>query len=236
MKIALPEALTPPVRNFLLGAIGVCAALAIILSYGVDPQSQIGSIAYVIGIGLVVAIAASVIEDVRIMAVLRWFLTAVFMIWVILFLLSKVYPNSVPINCAARLWQSCLDIADQTAARQNQSPPVVPENLPPPAADIQPESFRVFFQFAGTLRRDDVKAVMRELANAGWNMQGVEGGGERTTAAAGFAEVRYGADGDAAAAAALAKAVEASKLIPKPISAKQVRNVTAGTLEVFVSN
>lgn len=106
----------------------------------------------------------------------------------------------------------------------------LPSDKTIPASDYQ-----VFVQFAGTVTREDVRAMMRKLSQVGWKVQGIEGGGERTSAAAGLQEVRYSDTGDAAAAKALAQAVQASSLVSRPIIPKLSTGVAKGTLEVWIS-
>jgi MinD-like ATPase involved in chromosome partitioning or flagellar assembly len=100
---------------------------------------------------------------------------------------------------------------------------------------IKPGNYRVFVQFAGVLRREDVRTMMESLHKAGWNVQGVEGGGERTTAAAGQNEIRYGNEADASAAQALADVVQGTRIVSKKISIKHNPNLETGTLEVWIS-
>jgi hypothetical protein len=74
----------------------------------------------------------------------------------------------------------------------------------------------VFVQFAD-LQRGNVRPMMESLHKAGWNVQGVERGGERTKAAARQNEIRYGNDADAPAARALADMVQETKIVSYPI-------------------
>ncbi|RJF89339.1 hypothetical protein D3874_22140 [Oleomonas cavernae] len=101
---------------------------------------------------------------------------------------------------------------------------------------VDPASYRVFVQFAGLIERENVKAMMKKWADAGWGVQGAGSGGERTAAAAGLAEVRYGRATDATAAAALARLVEAQKLSERPMTTVFTPIINPGVLEVWVSS
>jgi hypothetical protein len=88
---------------------------------------------------------------------------------------------------------------------------VLPASVPT-NPEIRPGDYKVFVQFAGVLRRDDVRDMMKNLHDVGWNVLGIDGGGQRTSAAAGYNEIRYGDSGDASAAQALAKAVQTTNI------------------------
>jgi hypothetical protein len=122
---------------------------------------------------------------------------------------------------------------DRSAAVNPRAKAEVPEL--PSDKSISLSNYQVFVQFAGALSRDDVRAMMRRLSEAGWSVQGVEGGGERTPAAAGLREVRYSAAADEAAAKALARAVQASSLVSRPIVTKLSGEAEKGALEVWIS-
>jgi hypothetical protein len=225
----------------LLGGIASFAAVAIVIGFGIDLQAQTPAVMYVLGVGVLVTVIAAIVRDVRLMAVLKWFATLLVIIWVVAFGLTRLIGNEIlsrsgwQLQCIVEFWRPCVIVSDRQAEEDNLAPPVEP--APPPEIDpaISPGDYKVFVQFAGIIKRDDVRIVMKQLAATGWNVQGVDGGGERTAAAAGYAEVRA-ASSDIAAAKVLAEAVHAFKLTPRSISAKEVAGVPPGTLEVWVSN
>ena len=100
---------------------------------------------------------------------------------------------------------------------------------------IRRADYKTFVQFAGAVDRNDVREMMRSLQAAGWNVQGVEGGGQRTPAAAGQREIRYAQPGDEAAAKALAQEVQAKFPGSGTISTKLTPGVSPGNIEVWVS-
>jgi hypothetical protein len=157
-------------------------------------------------------------------------------IWVALFMYFRI-SLSEQLACAVYFWEPCRATADNFA-KQLTSPTAAslqgPVQLVAPST-IKPGNYRVFVQFAGVLQRGDVRTMMESLHKAGWNVQGVEGGGQRTTAAAGQNEIRYNNDADAPAAQALADMVQATKIVSKPISVKQNPKIEKGTLEVWIS-
>lgn len=61
-------------------------------------------------------------------------------------------------------------------------PPPTAPSLAPPGVNW-PQS--VFVQFAGSLRREDIRQAMMSLGQSGWRVQGAALGGERIAAASG---------------------------------------------------
>mgnify|MGYP000017529503 CR=1 FL=1 len=102
------------------------------------------------------------------------------------------------------------------------------------SASVAVATPEVFVQFAGVITRDSVRELMRTLRAQGWNMQGVEAGGKRTEAAAGYNEVRY-SPGEQAEAERLAEALQRLNPTGKPIIAVDNAAVAAGALEVWLS-
>lgn len=231
----IPPETPSKVKEYLISGVAVFAALAIVLGYGIKPQADLASAAIVAVVGIFALVMSMVISDTRMVEILKWFVLGTFLIWCAAFGLHRVYPANDAFRCLAYPFSDCLAVTDQNAIAENPAPPLQAQPIAPPA-QIDPKAYQVYMQFAGTIRRDDVKTAMREMAKAGWNMQGVEGGGERTVSAAGFAEVRYGVDADQSAANALAEAVNKTRLISKPVAAKKVAAVPANRLEIFVSN
>jgi hypothetical protein len=225
----------PQAAGLLYGAVACFAAVAAISSFG-DLESRIPSVLYVIAIGVVLAITTAILTDKLMMAVLKWFVVLIVIAWTISFIIYHFNPTSQTLACVVRFWEPCRDTADKVAD-QTAPTKITPANPPTisPTASFQPSNYQVFVQFAGSIRRDDVKAMMKILRDSGWNVQGVDGGGERTTAAAGLAEVRYSTPEDALAAKALAQAVQATNLISRSIAVKSSSGVAKGTLEVWIS-
>jgi len=129
-------------------------------------------------------------------------------------------------------------VANNTAPRPAGLPPGSPSGAPanvPPAptiAPVSPHTQRVFVQFAGSLSRDDIIAMVRSLS-ADWRVQGASG--ERIGTAAGKREVRWGDPADEDAAKALADAVEKIGVVPGEVTAVRVPVVPRGTLELWLS-
>src|SRR5262245_14890421 len=84
---------------------------------------------------------------------------------------------------------------------------------------VRPGIYKVDVKFAG-FDRTNVRAMLQKVEENGWKGGlPIEDGGERTTAARGKNEVRYG-DGDGDAAEALAKAVEATNVVRRVLVVK----------------
>ena len=64
---------------------------------------------------------------------------------------------------------------------------------------------------------------MQGLQKSGWRVQGVPEGGERTTAAYRFNEVRFATPEDRAAAIELAREVQSSNLVANQVNAVQLQ-------------
>ena len=120
---------------------------------------------------------------------------------------------------------------DRNALRNPRPPSAAPKI----ETNVRPGDYQVFVQFAGILKRDDVRSMMETLRDFGWNVQGVSGGGERTSKAAGYLEIRYGAKDDLPAAQSLAAAVQVSDLTSRAIIPKQNSAIGKGKLEVWIS-
>lgn len=106
--------------------------------------------------------------------------------------------------------------------------------LPKPAAEKPAVAQKIYIQFAGLITREAVTELNQSLRRGGWRVQG--GSGERTSVAAGLNEVRYSAEEDRPAAQALADAVTATKIGAKPVTVQQLKIITPGTLELWISN
>ncbi len=90
----------------------------------------------------------------------------------------------------------------------------------------------MWIQFAG-FKREDVAKAASALKSAGWAVPSPEKGGERTTAAIGYSEVRYGAPTDKAAAELLTKELIETGLV-KDAKAVDVSDVKPNTLEIWI--
>jgi hypothetical protein len=137
-----------------------------------------------------------------------------------------------PKNAAEAITPSALD----RAAEQAYVPPRTAPPLPPaPTATVTPSAYRVFVQFAGVLRREDMVTLTRSLAASGWNVQVPDRGGERTSAAAGYNEVRYSSSTSEAAARALAREVQQANLTSRAVTVVRNDTIPPQDLEVWIS-
>jgi hypothetical protein len=98
--------------------------------------------------------------------------------------------------------------------------------------DIRKGDYTVMVQSAG-IARDDMKVLMRALRRSGWNVQGVEGGGQEIADAQGRNEVRY--IDDERAARMLAKEITAEDFAAETVVARRNPKVRAKTLEAYIS-
>lgn len=221
----------PQAAAILMGAVACFAAVAAVRSFGIDLEASLPSVLYIIGMGVVLLIVVAMLNDTMIMTFIKWFIIMLGLVWVAVFIAHRVEPGSTKLACAAFFWQPCRATADSIAIDANPPPP---QRVEIPRIE-NAGSYQVFVQFAGLLKRDDVRTVMRRLSDSGWRVQGVEGGGERTAQAAGFAEVRYAEQGDEPVAKALAEAIQATKLLSTPLKATKNPRIKKGTLEVWIS-
>jgi predicted acylesterase/phospholipase RssA len=96
--------------------------------------------------------------------------------------------------------------------------------------------YTVWLQFAGTLTRDQMKAFGRQLINdKKWTVPGGEQGGERTSNADGYNEVRYRSDDEKPAAQALANDINGLAIALKTVVPKQASRIGRRSLEVWIS-
>ena len=129
---------------------------------------------------------------------------------------------------------------------QGQTTSGPPPIVPPTQAQIQPASVaaparkhdeRIYIQFAGTIKREEIIALNKGLRAVDWDVQGSSG--ERTPNSAGLNEVRYGGDNEDAAQA-LADAINRLRIAGKPIvgktvTVKHVPIVGERNLELWIS-
>lgn len=228
----------PSQSSVLMAGLACFAAVATVINFGINPESNISSALYIIGVGLVLAVASRIGSDKLMLAALSWFAILLLVLWVAAYLALSVFPLSTStrqqLSCAVWFVRDCRALVDQETASPATSGTLATLPAMPQGTNVVPASYAVTMQFAGSLDRGNVRTVMQQLADLGWNVQGVKGGGERTVAAAGSSEVRFAA-GDEAAAKALATMVDATKISSKTVQAVQNSRVTKGTLEIWVS-
>lgn len=92
---------------------------------------------------------------------------------------------------------------------------------------------KVFVQFAGRIKREEMDALYGGLRAQGWNMQGPTG--QRIGIAANLNEVRYSAVRNKPAAEKLAAAVTQAGIVTAKVRAVQNRIIQRDTLEVWIS-
>jgi hypothetical protein len=221
---------------YLFSGLGLLAAIAIASSWGIDEQTAMLMGVYFIGLTTTLFIFASLVRDRLIQRVLAWFIALMIILSILVLFISAVIRDQTvfpPPYCLVRFYEMCPQVAEQIAERTTSPPVGVTPPAPPPA--IEASQYTVYVQFAGIISRDSVRTMMTGLAQSGWNVQGVKGGGERIGSAAGRNEIRYGREEDRAAAEALARAVEAYGLALSNVRAVSVPSITAKKLEVWIS-
>lgn len=227
----------PHESALILAGVALAAAAAAVGKF-VNLQTDVPTILFVLGGGLTVLVLVAMIKDPVIALFLRWFSLLLVISWLGLFTFNTLRPGWREMDCLVHFWRSCMVVADDAAPPATvpvmawlSGTPAVP---PAPAAAA---AIPVFTQFAG-FNRDDIRGVMGELAKAGWNMQGLGGGGERTSAAAGVWEIRYSGDLEPVArslAAGLQRSLANAKLPDRPLKVVSTPRVAPGRLEIWVS-
>ncbi|MBR0672890.1 hypothetical protein [Neoroseomonas soli] len=233
-----------PAAVFLLGGLAVFAAAAIAVSFTEDRAALQDVAVQIVAFAAIVAVLTFVLGRGTLRTVVGWVVVGAGMVYGAAVFAAGVAPGLVspplnPVQCIVRFWAPCFDpggAADRAAARnyQGPAPQVPPVAAPAAAAAVRRGDFQVVVQFAGSIRREDVRAMMVRLEQAGWGVQGVAGGGQRTVAAARMNEVRYARPEEATAAALLARDVQAANLVTtqiRPVPA----NVLPARLEVWIS-
>ncbi len=227
----------------LLGGLAVVAAAAIVATWDIDFDSAVIVGIYIVGLGAGLYVVSYVLTSLNLpvlKAVLGWFVILFVMLVMLTFFVSAALPGYTPIAptpCLVRFWDRCPYVYDRIAER-NFTPVKPPVDQPPaPQVNVNPKNYRVFVQFAGIIRREDVRSMMTNLQNDGWRVQGVDGGGQRTVKAADVNEVRYTTPSDEAAAQTLARSVQAANLTGKIIQPVRVQSppIADRTLEVWIS-
>lgn len=227
----------PQPAALLLGGVACFAAVAAVLGFGIRFEAAIAPVFYILGVGVALIVATRIVNNTLMMNGLSWFALGLGILWVVTFLAFRIVPltstHSQQLSCVVWFWIDCRTNVDGDthAIAAPTSPPAA---VPPVRADIQPAKYQVLVQFAGVLTRDSIRGMMQRLKEQGWNVQGVAGGGQRTSTAAGTAEIRA-RESDKAAAQALATAVQASGLTARPVEFKLNNAIESGTLEVWIS-
>lgn len=233
----------------ILTGIVVLAAISIVGAYNINYDTALRIAAYIFGFAVVATVLSIVVSDIRVRAVLGWFLVGLVIIWTVILSVSiLIQPGPFPpVYCIVNFSQPCDEVAERIALAEQKRAAVVLDvvnapiplptetqvNEPDEAAIALPQQ-QVFVQFAGLITRDSVRNMMLTLQAEGWNMQGAEGGGERTEAASGYNEVRY-PSGAQADGELLAATLQRLNLTGKPVVAVESGRVAADTLEVWLS-
>ncbi|MFC3074204.1 hypothetical protein [Shinella pollutisoli] len=215
------------------GAIALFAAVAVIEGFGLQLESTIPSIVWILLIGFLLLIIERFLDEPFAVRALSWFFGALVVLWVLAFIWHKLNPENERGACVVYFWQPCRITADRQADTASGDSAGLLECAPPAVTTtpaVQVGQYRVFIQFAG-YSRSTIVELARLLETGGWNVQGAGQGGERIASAAGKAEVRYHT-GDERAAEALAAAISASKV--KTVKTVRMDIITPGTLEVWI--
>lgn len=144
--------------------------------------------------------------------------------------------SSVPVARMTGLVASATPSASDAVTESTPTPAVPPVRsgqttiTPPPVVRTQ----RVFVQFAGSIGRDQIIRMARELSGE-WRVEGADRGGERVASADGLRQVRWGHPDDEEAAKALADAVERTRVVQGQVTADRVPTIRRGTLELWIS-
>jgi hypothetical protein len=227
-----------PAALILLAGLGVLAAASIASSWSVDvPTAGLIGL-YVVALGAVLYVIVSIVNDPLIKRVLGWFTTVFLIVVICTFFISAAVPGKTsiaPTPCLVRFWDHCIKVGDAVAERNFTPSTPVRSMVPPPTAPVRRSEYQVFVQFAGVIRREDVRAMMRKLREAGWGVEGVEGGGERTQKAIGFNEIRYATPQSESAARELARTIQEFNLTSSPILVKRAPGVSGMALEAWIS-
>jgi predicted acylesterase/phospholipase RssA len=108
--------------------------------------------------------------------------------------------------------------------------PVIPHAQIP--SGIAVHSQKVYIQFAGAIKRDEIIELNSSLRGDGWATQSASG--ERLAVAAGLHEVRYSGN-NKSAAEELALAINKTKIIARDVVAKPAPIISLNVLEVWIS-
>jgi hypothetical protein len=231
----------PEAATVVLCAVAVFAAVALIVGFGVDPQAQLPSALYVIGIGIVLLIATKIVFNQVLFNALSWFAAAVALAWIGGFVYFKAdQERPLELRCVLYFWQSCTYTADAEGAKGAAALPAVPAaraTSDSPPTEFKRSDYRILMQFAGSIdRKKSIIPLLLALRGTGWVVPEAEKGGERTSAAVGYNEVRYGEATDEPAADALARSVAQQRIGASTVKAVQSSGIDPGTLEIWISH
>ena len=227
----------PTAAAILSGAIACFAAVTVIGKFGIDLQASIPSVFYALGIGIVFYLVVRLLDEPASRRAASWFFLLLVAAWVIAFFWSRLHPKDPELQCAVYFWAPCGQTADDVATDTAPKPQVVQAAPNPTSGGLSSDAkaqFQVFIQFAG-FTRDTIIGVASTLGSQGWKVQGADRGGERTSNAAGYTEVRYHDAAARPAAEALAAALNATKITSKQVKAKQLDIIKPDTLEIWIS-
>lgn len=230
----------PQQASIILAGIACFAAVAVVLTFGIDLQSNIMNIYYIIGAGASLIILSKMLNNNIIVSAFTLFIFVLLILWTVTFIVYRLAlldaSNQQRIACVVNFLEDCKVVADKVAeeAAPKNEDKVNSAIASVPKADTD-KNLKVFVQFAGNISRDTVRTMMRDLQSKNWAVQGTQGGGERTALAAGQSEVRYSSD-NAAAADSLAKAVTAYGISGRPVKSANNPSIPANQLEIWISN
>lgn len=240
----------PVGAGLILGGMAVLSSAAAFLASGAALTEAGPVCLWMIGIGFLLAVLAYIATHPVLMPLVASCLILFAAVYGLLFVLHTAFPTNTVFGCLVSF--DCREGADRSAAQDPESNAAIavpPSTLPSQDTDVtssngdiagEPTAVagdypqRVFVQFAGAITRDAMRAFMRDMASAGWNVQGVEDGGERIATAAGLSEVRYGPPEDEQAAQALVDYLNEHQVIGKTFKAKQLDIIQKGVLELWM--
>lgn len=242
--------INPVVGRFVVGGGMVIALAALAVTWFedrwyADRQSVVYAVAGVLAACVLAALLVALLPT---RGDLRWprvvvgwsaMLLVVAYPWTLFF--SIVVPDwPRPFTCLTQPWQPCPS-AIAAAAQRNAlfspppSPAAQPETQQSPARTVDRGAYLVKLMFAGGINRErEIIPLSRALIDRGWTrLPGFRG--NRTEAADGEAEVRYGRHSDDAAAKALAEDVARSIPLGRPVMPVLDSLIAPGELEIWIS-
>lgn len=125
-----------------------------------------------------------------------------------------------------------LELQEELAELRRKLPPPVVVNS---NAELDNDKYRVWIQFAGNIKREEMVDFGRKIQIKWKETPGAERGGERTQNAAGLQEVRYGPEEDRAAAIRLTNDINAMEFISTMSEPRQFSKIPPRSLEIWVS-
>ncbi|MET0746561.1 MAG: hypothetical protein ABWY49_00080 [Rhizobium sp.] len=245
-------ATNPAVAKLILAGMSVFAAAAIVLSFKIDTDTAVLLGGYVIAFSFVVTILAGVLDNTLLTKLIDWVITTILLLLLIIVIYGAVLPKYSPFAppvCIIRFWQPC-GLAEDQASDRNAAPVAVkpvpetiaeagtaaPATVSPNAttpANVNRGDFTILVQFAG-FRREDVTKATVALKALGWKVPEAARGGERTSNAINYKEIRYRSAAEKLAADQLAAEINAMG-IASDVTTVQQSAVAANTLELWIS-